>query len=81
MSKSILIYLLFTVISTGIMAQSIDDIKDLVGKNQWDKAKEAVDKHLAIEKNSKKGEENNSENYRHSTGKVESEIVEDVRES
>ena len=56
MSKSILIYLLFTVISTGIMAQSIDDIKDLVGKNQWDKAKEAVDKHLANEKNSKKGD-------------------------
>ena len=56
MSKSILIYLLFTVISTGLMAQSIDDIKDFAGKNQWDKAKEAVDKHLLNEKNSKKGD-------------------------
>ena len=56
MFKSILFFLLVSAFSTGIMAQSIDDIKDLAGKNQWDKAKEAVDKHLSNEKNSKKGD-------------------------
>lgn len=35
-------------------AQDIDDIKDLVGKQQWDKAKDQIDKYLANEKNAKK---------------------------
>lgn len=56
MRKSILIIFLISVFSSGIMAQSIDEIKDFVGKNQWVKASEAVDKHLTSEKNNKKGE-------------------------
>jgi hypothetical protein len=37
-------------------AQSIDDIKDYIGKNQFDKAKDAIDKYMAVEKNAKKAE-------------------------
>lgn len=53
--KSILTAL-FVVASFSVMAQTIDDVKGFAGKNQWDKAKEAIDKHLANEKNAKKGE-------------------------
>lgn len=38
------------------IAQDIDAIKDLMAKQQWDKAKEAIDKFAANEKNSKKWE-------------------------
>jgi len=52
--------LIFTALLTlfvfNIYAQSIDDIKDLVGKQQWDKAKEQVDKYTANEKNAKKAD-------------------------
>jgi hypothetical protein len=39
-----------------LLAQSIDDIKDLIIKQQWDKAKTAVDAFLADEKNVSKWE-------------------------
>ncbi len=55
MMKSILSFALL-IVSAGLMAQSIDDIKGFAGKNQWDKAKEGIDKYLANEKNAKKGE-------------------------
>lgn len=45
---------LFAVTVLGASAQSIDDIKDNIGKQQWDKAKEQIDKYLANEKNAKK---------------------------
>jgi hypothetical protein len=38
----------------AMYAQDLDDIKDLVGKQQWDKAKDQIDKYLASEKNAKK---------------------------
>jgi tetratricopeptide (TPR) repeat protein len=44
------------IFSVSLMAQSIDEIKGFAGKNQWDKAKEGIDKFLANEKNVKKGE-------------------------
>jgi tetratricopeptide (TPR) repeat protein len=51
--------ILFTAIlfmSASLMAQSIDAIKDLAGKNDWAKAKDAVDKYLSNEKNAKKAD-------------------------
>ncbi len=56
MLKSIFTTLVILFASTSLMAQSIEDIKGFAGKNQWDKAKEAVDKYLANEKNAKKGD-------------------------
>ena len=56
MQKSIFTAVMVLIMSAGLMAQSIDDIKDLAGKNDWAKAKEAVDKHLANEKNAKKSD-------------------------
>jgi tetratricopeptide (TPR) repeat protein len=53
--KSILTALLMT-ISVGMMAQTLDEIKGFAGKNQWDKAKDGIDKYLANEKNTKKGD-------------------------
>jgi hypothetical protein len=53
--KSILTALLMT-ISIGMMAQTIEEIRSMAGKNQWDKAREGVDKYLANEKNAKKGD-------------------------
>lgn len=47
---------LFAVAILGASAQSIDDIKDNIGKQQWDKAKEQIDKYLANEKNAKKAD-------------------------
>lgn len=51
-------YLAFLLALTAIMgyAQKLDDIKDLYGKNQLDKAKEAIDKYLSVEKNAAKSE-------------------------
>ena len=54
--KSIVIALIVTCFTVSLQAQTIDDIKDLVGKNQWDKAKEQVDKYLTNDKNTKTGE-------------------------
>jgi hypothetical protein len=54
--KSILTALALTIVSASVMAQSIDDIKGLASKQQWEKAKEGIDKYLANEKNAKKGE-------------------------
>lgn len=56
MRKSIVLTLLAVIISTGLMAQTIEDIRDLASKNQWEKAKEGIDKYLAVEKNAKKGD-------------------------
>jgi hypothetical protein len=56
MLKSIFTVVCILFITTGVFSQDIDDIKNFAGKNQWDKAKEAVDKYLANEKNAKKGE-------------------------
>ncbi len=44
------------IVSVSLMAQTIEEIKGLAGKNQWDKAKEGIEKYLANEKNAKKGE-------------------------
>lgn len=46
----------FAVFALATYAQNIDDIKDLVGKQQWDKAKEAIDKYTTSEKNGKKAD-------------------------
>ena len=56
MQKLILTTILVFIMSAGLMAQSVDDLKELAGKNEWAKAKEAVDKHLANEKNAKKSD-------------------------
>ena len=56
MRKIILTSLLVTIISTGLLAQTIEEIRDLVGKNQWVKAKEGIDKYLSNDKNTKKGD-------------------------
>jgi hypothetical protein len=45
---------LFALTVMGINAQTLDDINDLYSKQQWDKAKEQIDKYLANEKNAKK---------------------------
>ena len=55
MIRSILSFFLLAASFTA-MAQSIDDIRTAAGKNQWDKAKEGIDKYLTNEKNAKKGE-------------------------
>lgn len=47
---------MFAVFALTIYAQNIDDIKDLVGKQQWDKAKESIDKYTTSEKNGKKAD-------------------------
>ena len=47
---------LLAFLAFNIYAQSIDDIKDLVGKQQWDKAKDQVDKYVANDKTSKKAD-------------------------
>ena len=54
--KSIVIALIATFFSVSLVAQNIEDIRDLAGKNQWAKAKEQIDKYLAQEKNTKKGD-------------------------
>jgi hypothetical protein len=48
--------LIITVASSGLFAQNIDDIKDLISKGQWDKAKASVDAFLTKEKNAAKWE-------------------------
>ncbi len=55
MMKSIFTFAVM-IFSVSLMAQNIDDIKGFAGKNQWDKAKEGIDKYLSNEKNAKKGE-------------------------
>ena len=54
MQKFLLGLLLLAAI--GSFAQSVDDIKDLIQKAQWDKAKTAVDAFLTKEKNAAKWE-------------------------
>jgi hypothetical protein len=54
--KSILTALALTFVSASVMAQSYDEINALASKAQWEKAKEGIDKFLAVEKNAKKGE-------------------------
>ena len=56
MQRSILTTLIISLLSTVVLAQELPDIRDLAGKNQWDKAKEAIDKYLSNEKNAKKGD-------------------------
>jgi hypothetical protein len=43
-------------LTVGLYAQKIDDVKDLIGKAQWDQAKEKIDAYLANEKNATKAE-------------------------
>src|SRR6185295_7672670 len=47
---------LFSAFALTMYAQDLEDIKDLVGKQQWDKAKEQIDKYLTNEKNAKKAD-------------------------
>jgi tetratricopeptide (TPR) repeat protein len=54
--KSIVIAFIATFFTVTLMAQTVEDIRDLAGKNQWDKAKEQIDKYLASDKNTKTGE-------------------------
>jgi hypothetical protein len=54
--KSIVIALIATFFTVNLTAQTVEEIKDLASKKQWEKAKEAVDKYLANEKNTKKGD-------------------------
>ncbi len=54
--QKFLLTLMITVIGNSLLAQSIDDIKDLINKSQWDKAKASVDAFLAKEKNVAKWE-------------------------
>lgn len=56
MQKTILAGLLIALFSFTAAAQDLSEIRDLAGKNQWDKAKEGIDKYLTNEKNAKKGE-------------------------
>ena len=51
--QKFLFALIFTIAGTTMFAQKIDDVSDLMAKQQWDKAKDAVDKFLAVEKNAK----------------------------
>jgi len=51
--QKFLLALIFTIAGTTMFAQKIDDVTDLMGKEQWEKAKDAVDKFLANEKNAK----------------------------
>lgn len=55
MLKSILTAFIM-IVSVSLMAQTIEEIRGLAGKNQWDKAKEGIDKYLTNEKNAKKGD-------------------------
>jgi hypothetical protein len=48
--------ILLLALGNTVMAQSIDDIKKLIGKNDWAGAKTAVDAHLAVEKNAAKAD-------------------------
>jgi hypothetical protein len=56
MMKKILFSILCLSLSMLGFSQSLDDVKDYVGKNQLEKAREAVDKYLAVEKNAKKAD-------------------------
>lgn len=47
---------LLSAFALTMYAQDLEDIKDLVGKQQWDKAKEQIDKYLTNEKNAKKAD-------------------------
>lgn len=54
--QKFLLALLITVMGNSVLAQNIDDIKDLINKGQWDKAKTSVDAFLTKEKNAAKWE-------------------------
>ncbi len=54
--RKLLFTTLFAVAALGMYAQNIDDIKDLIAKQQYDKAKDQIDKYLASEKNAKKAD-------------------------
>lgn len=56
MSKHISLFLFSFFISVMTMGQSLDDIRSLAGKNQWDKAKEGIDSYLGNENNAKRSE-------------------------
>jgi hypothetical protein len=55
MKHFLTIVLALAVVNSGF-AQSIDDIKKLIGKNDWEGAKKGIDAHLAVEKNAAKAE-------------------------
>lgn len=54
--KKVYSLLLIMFLTTSLVAQTIDDIKDLISKAQWDKAKTSVDAFLLKEKNAIKWE-------------------------
>ena len=54
--QKIFFTLVFLFITGGLFAQNVDDIKDYIAKQQWDKAKSAVDGYLSKEKNAAKWE-------------------------
>lgn len=50
--RKILFTLILAVAATFSFAQTVEEIQDLMAKQQWDKAREAIDKFSANEKNS-----------------------------
>ncbi len=54
--QKFLLALIFTIAGNMLPAQTVDDIKELINKGQWDKAKTAVDAFLTKEKNAVKWE-------------------------
>jgi len=54
--QKFLLALIITIISNSMLAQSIDDIKDQINKQQWEKAKTSIDAFLLKEKNAAKWE-------------------------
>jgi hypothetical protein len=56
MRKSIILAWVAIFFCTSLLAQTLQEVRDLAGKSQWDKAKETIDKYLENDKNNKKGE-------------------------
>ena len=54
--RKLIFALLAISLSTGLLAQTLQEVRDFAGKSQWDKAKETIDKYLESDKNNKKGE-------------------------
>jgi len=54
--QKFLFLLVISFMSNILLAQSIDEIKDMINKSQWDKAKTAIDAFLTKEKNAAKWE-------------------------
>ena len=54
--QKILFTALLAILSMGLYAQKIDDVKKLISESKWEEAKVKVDAFLANEKNASKAE-------------------------